>query len=526
MKALQYKLELKSNVLIPRVASGDPNSYSSLLHIPGSVLRGVAIKRLIEVGSGDALRPIFFDSDLCFLHAYPQVGDNNTRSLPTPLSWRTIKDQEYEILNLSAAIDEYEEFQLEKVNAPFSFLFELEEERQKYEAGAYLISPEDWFSLHIQRPRNSNGEREQSQMFRYHSLYKGQDFIGYIISEDSDLLETIQSLLGGIYDVSIGRSHKAEYGRATLTISGEVMGDWKEVTSFGSNDNTITITCLSDVLLRDPNNGSYTTNLEPMIGMKPLHTFATTTMVGGYNRKWNLPLPQAQAIRAGSVFVFDKCDDIKSVLESFQKRGLGERTSEGFGRVAINWQDVDPIKIKPLYETPPTDQRDEYLLDYGNDTSDGLLATRIVENIFNARIKTNLTEKINAVSITKAPTNAQIARLCAVLEQALRGYANDNNLVKAQEKINIYFNSFRRPAKEQFDNAKVDSKKLEEWVLEKVSAPGNIWSDPLGIAEDELPEIGNKQVILEKLAFRYTILYIDGALRHEIKRRKKEAGHE
>ncbi|MHC5770606.1 MAG: hypothetical protein ACYTXI_34500 [Nostoc sp.] len=50
-----------------------------------------------------------------------------------------------------------------------------------------------------------------------------------------------------------------------------------------------------------------TKELEKVLGtLKPQRSFAGNSVVGGFNRKWELPLPQVPVLKAGSVFVFHK----------------------------------------------------------------------------------------------------------------------------------------------------------------------------------------------------------------------------
>jgi len=67
------------------------------------------------------------------------------------------------------------------------------------------------------------------------------------------------------------------------------------------------------------------------------HTIQTI-LVGGFNRKWGLPLLQTPAIKRGSVIALSHFADPNNALSSIYQTGLGERRNEGFGQVAIGWQ--------------------------------------------------------------------------------------------------------------------------------------------------------------------------------------------
>ncbi|MDD3581424.1 MAG: hypothetical protein PHW74_10425 [Desulfobacca sp.] len=66
----------------------------------------------------------------------------------------------------------------------------------------------------------------------------------------------------------------------------------------------------------------------------------------GWQEAWKLPKPEEQAIRRGSVFVFglrngapaltgQRAHDLVAVLTELEKNGLGERPTEGFGRLRV-----------------------------------------------------------------------------------------------------------------------------------------------------------------------------------------------
>ncbi len=69
-------------------------------------------------------------------------------------------------------------------------------------------------------------------------------------------------------------------------------------------------------------------------------------MIGGFNRKWGLPLPQALAVRMGSVLVFKDPGCDPTLLDDLEVRGIGERRAEGFGRIAFNRQRVAQLEAK------------------------------------------------------------------------------------------------------------------------------------------------------------------------------------
>ncbi len=136
--------------------------------------------------------------------------------------------------------------------------------------------------------------------------------------------------------VDIGRSRGVEYGRAEFRFE-EADTDWQETRgSYGVNENRIVVTCLSDVILREPDTGSFSCDLDSLFGCEHDMAYSRIKTIGGFNRTWGMRLPQCQAISAGSVFVYDIAEELN--FESFVEYGVGERTVDGFGRIAIDYQ--------------------------------------------------------------------------------------------------------------------------------------------------------------------------------------------
>lgn len=102
MKALTFQIHLIEPVLITSL-SGDPNSSVGLDYIPGSTIRGLLIRRYLRGSKVDAsdneFRQLFLSGSTRFLNAYPK-SKNGIRTLPTPLSWSSKKDEKEPIYDL------------------------------------------------------------------------------------------------------------------------------------------------------------------------------------------------------------------------------------------------------------------------------------------------------------------------------------------------------------------------------------------------------------------------------------------
>lgn len=76
-------------------------------------------------------------------------------------------------------------------------------------------------------------------------------------------------------------------------------------------------------------------------------------LVGGFNRKWGLELPQTLAVSAGSVLVFEATQTLTpEELLTLEHEGLGDRKAEGFGRFMFFDQPLNRITLSQ-YDSKP-----------------------------------------------------------------------------------------------------------------------------------------------------------------------------
>jgi len=137
--------------------------------------------------------------------------------------------------------------------------------------------------------------------------------------------------------------------------------NWRELDQPFTASETFTLTLLSPMLVRDER-GQFSLDIEPALsarlGVTPevMKIERQAEIIGGFNRKWGLPLPQMTAIAAGSVFTI-KANVSADKLRDLESTGIGERRAEGFGRVAVNlvaademnWESSEP-DLAPLAE--------------------------------------------------------------------------------------------------------------------------------------------------------------------------------
>lgn len=361
MRTLLLTIELLQPLLATGL-DGEPNSAATQPYIPGSLLRGAAIARCLAAAGKPDLDDLaeperaltwnrFFTDRIRFLNGYPAVTQTS-RALPVPLHWKRKKHSN------STQVHEAEtEFKLGHALAtlPRDYF------TPRFGHGGKaidLLAVEEHMRVHMAANADygyavgagvSSGN--PGAIFRYIALAAGQFFLAPVLlcaaseDEQKDDEEWLKKLLAG--NLRLGRARTA-YGE--VRISAVVVDGWSEVPEEaapipGSFD-SFRITLLSDALIRNQQ-GQYLACLDPaelaaslgqnsgdlMIGP----VAAATTIAGGFNRKWNLPLPQTPAIAAGSSFdVLSENPVTATQLQGLIDRGLGERRNEGFGRVAVN----------------------------------------------------------------------------------------------------------------------------------------------------------------------------------------------
>jgi CRISPR-associated protein Csx10 len=379
MHGFTYIIGLLEPVLANSLA-GDANSARSLGYIPGALVRGAMIGAYLAANelpeldaAGDqTARRLFFDGSTRYLHAYPCDESGNQRLLPVPRSFHKRKNDlpvkrktnggqstSYPIFDLSADTFAEEDVQLQGLEDKFCLL--LGDTANSYKANEQL-------NVHTQRDaRKGRATPRHGAVYRYEALAAGTQLAGVILTANAaDAAQLKEWMKERIF--MLGKARAAGYSRAKVIGPPQDIDDsWTEATPAApaapddeeaegyANDapdegDTFTLTLLSETIVRDEN-GHHTLDLLPALrqrlqrdDLRPLSdakVFRKARVIGGFNRKWGLPLPQVAAIAAGSVFVV-KADspltnEDRERLEALQQEGIGERRVEGFGRVAVNW---------------------------------------------------------------------------------------------------------------------------------------------------------------------------------------------
>jgi CRISPR-associated protein Csx10 len=506
MKALTFEIHLLEPLLATRLGGGDSNSAVGFEFIPGSMIRGMVIGRYMQQNRVDAtdaaFRRLFLDGCVRFLNAYPQTY--GWRALPTPLSWHREKDagknEPLHDFAVENPVDDQRQWQ--RVAEPFSYLWVGEDGSTKVK----LMKPDLCINIHTAREDRQRVTKGESTVFRYEALAPEQVFCGVVLADQEDDLESLKRWLPQGEVVHLGGSRLAGYGQACLQ-NVQIQEDWQEYKPVGEDTDAIIVTLLSDALLRDHQTGAHVATLTPVLGCTYEQAFVRVRVVGGFNRKWNLPLPQTQAIQAGSVFVYRAQDDLLQRLKDLEASGIGERRAEGFGRIAVNWHRA--AKIEPVEQS--VSPRLPVILQDSQSTN---LAKRMVERMLRQQLDRALVTAVNRLRIQNPPSNAQLSRMRLVARQAL---SQDN-----AEIVIRHLKGMRRAARDQFQRARIGSDRLDEWLESMAENVQGIW-EVLGVNQRQIPIIGGvKPELTTDLALEYTVRLIDRVLR----KAQKEAANE
>lgn len=540
MIALTFDIHLLTPLLVKRLG-GDPNSAISYPYVPGSVIRGALAVRYYQQHpkldvSDDNSRRLFFDGSTRYLNAYP-LDRLKRRTLPVPLSWVREKEKAlgdgpiYNFAMGEAFLDH-----AKRIEEVFCFFHEEpphqpdddeddwdDEDDSVPEAPTVEFTDLEWhIAIHTARERvKGRATEEEGAVFRYQAL-AAEQYFGGVVLVSSDDADTVAGLLQG-GDFWLGKSRSAGYGRIRIENLQRVP-NWNETESYSglSVGDNATITLLSDLLLRT-NEGAFADELsekmlpEPLnASLKLVRAFKRVAPVGGFNRKWGLPLDQAYVMQAGSAFVFDVTQSVSvAQVRAVEKAGIGERRAEGFGRIAINWPRAAELTVREVQSenssakavamTPITQA----------------LAEKMVERLLRRDLDRLLAGYIQGLTLNEnlqPISNAQLSRLRTIALNALPKRDVKRLLEFLSDK------NLKAKARTHFWMARIADTRALEWLRQRLQAPTTVWQRlGEGGAKIDLPRIGTVEAKLsDELAKEYTIRLIAGILHRAAKERKQQ----
>ncbi|NCC32507.1 MAG: hypothetical protein EOM24_10875 [Chloroflexia bacterium] len=366
-----------------------------------------------------------------------------------------------------------------------------------------LLEPERTLAIHVQRDRVKGRawiERKEMDatetpagtVFRYEALEAGQWFAGVVVCDAAADAQALAQLLASSDTAWLGRSRSATYGKVRLQVEG-VQEDWSETPAPPKPPSRQqTLTLLSDTLLRDAegnlvevlDDATLAAYLGAEVRLDPARTVLHTTMVGGFNRTWQLPVNQERALAAGSVigFTLEAGTLDRAALE---RAGIGERRSEGYGRLAFHWLDaptyqavnVEGKRGPTQSAAPETGQGAALNLPPTDQALAATMARRLfereVDQAIIAFVQRHVWPRIDAETDAPGllPSNSQLARLRVLVRRA---QAIDDTAMVARE-----FARFRPFARTGYERAHLAQRTetLAAWIERLLQEPARVWQE-------------------------------------------------
>lgn len=365
-KYLPFRFVLKSPTLITAL-DGDPNSSVSMSYIPGSTIKGVLASVFLEQAeknpeAEDLLACLLApQSPICCLNCYPEI--DNKRSIPVPLSWKYEKNKDgnewTDLLHSNTA------HLTGKLGGGEGQYWIPDAQDTHFR----IIKPSFTSRLHNQRDRKKGRAWQEEDgtahgsIFFYEALDAGQVFRGeFLITGDSqkECEQRAQVIRAALADKSLflGRSRRSGYGHVSplefFSLERHEHASWRWNDGLDTRwiadsvkaGQEFLVLLTSPCLVRHPDTGMIDPSaLDDALAALFKNRAEVTKnkdrawsfeMVGGFNRKWKLELPQQLAVSAGSVISMKALHDMdKAFLAEVMHKGIGERQSDGFGRILI-----------------------------------------------------------------------------------------------------------------------------------------------------------------------------------------------
>ncbi|MEG4801784.1 type III-B CRISPR module-associated Cmr3 family protein [Microcoleus sp. ARI1-B5] len=541
MKAITFLLHTQQPILATSL-QGDPNSDVSHSYIPGSTIRGMLISRYLRQPDiqdldilDDKIRSLFFDSPTRYLNAYLFDREKEQRTLPVPLCLYKKKgeDSPTEIYNFIQLASPHRPDSPKRLDDKFCIIDE---------SGSISLYKElRRINIHNQRNRQKGrGTNSSGAVFRYDAIDAGQVFQAVVLCNFQEDADTIKSLLKPANNAEtinawIGGSQSAGYGHVTVELLPdentwtEIKIDWEERTQYR---NKLTVTLLSDTIIRD-DRGQYTTDFQHFVKLmskslsldtelKHIDTYASSLNVGGFNRKWGLPLPQVPALAAGSVFVFEQPEELNpQQVRDLEAQGIGERRVDGFGRVVLNWlKEEGQITVEAVKREPDT-------IEFCCSTKAKEIAVQMAERLLRQKLDELLLEQVqsNTPKDSSKIKSSQLSGLMIVARTALTEGKPDRlyELLGLQENLD---NNLTKTARTQFKQTEINGKKLDEQIRDWLRQPDS-WILPAWggknshlLNEEKKPTItiaGQPKTLDYNLSLEYTLRLIMAVAKKMIK---------
>ena len=419
--AMEYEIELQNPVLF----SGSRGLYEDCCdYIPGSTIMGaLAAMYIADHGLGadahrdEAFSRIFLRDGVRFGNGFLKAaaGGRDRTFYPAPAFLALEKRGEGRLINRLNGDDEKKRRKELSGQTAFDW----------GDGKVYLADVEKEVRLHHQRPKDRGighavndliqaGAVDMGQFFSYMCISGGQRFSGVIRGNAGDLRELAACLEKRDWNLRLGRSRTAEYGNARIRLF-QARGGQQEAIS----DRWV-LWLLSPMVFAGescPGETPEQEHLERQIrnrlgcSVEIRDTILKYTRIGGYNGKWNLPLPQHIALAPGSVICIKTGE--KLCASQLEAEFWGDMAGRGCGQVkALPWEEI-PESMKN-YHKIAVDSREAVEKD--ELAAQGILVSEL--EAYRERENQREAQRREAMSIQASlPSAVTIEQLIALMEE-------------------------------------------------------------------------------------------------------------
>ncbi|QNU68457.1 hypothetical protein EHE19_008690 [Ruminiclostridium herbifermentans] len=535
MKYMELTIQTQQPVKLG-FGGGQTDVEKALNYIPGSTIRGMFIQKYIKKNGLSELR-----EDDYWLLKDVYFGDGMIagywegkayQSIPVPMIYFAKKDDLRKNglngLSVKTIMGDKSELSEEEKNVgtgQFCFI-----KRTSKKCNICPVNMVD--NLHI----NIGDDGEDSQLFRYEAIDRDQTFIcmiGYSEEHEDEIKDVIKE--NDI--IYIGGSKSSGYGRCLILDCIKIEEDSvlkREKRVEPSTDKLekqyFTIYALSNLLLKneDGSVASYIPEslLETALGLENIKfekAFTHITITNGFNFKWNGRLVQQSAVAAGSVFVYSfEGNWDKERAKEIEKRGIGERKQEGFGKIIFN-MDMQCSEMK-VYENKDEEKyveekyvnEDKILLD----NEDKETIQRLVNNIYQKRVRDAFRNvgyslkslESNVHNISLSLSNSQISELYYFLMN-LNDNTEDKNKLELKNFVQNIEKRNNSITKKVYSNSYINGTNLFNYLKDmaedktkftsSISGLNNNRVELCGIYSKEITNFEKKKLYLKNILYFY-----------------------
>lgn len=502
------------------------NTEYALDYIAGSSVRGALLggycrKIKINLSREPEIKRHLL-KDVFYLNAYPAAGAQ--RAIPAPLSFMGQKQE----------LSQYNGDEID-VKSVFGNPDDLKpgDRAVKKESFALLSSDkvqgvkvQKSFKLHISVNGRSSDKRDKGEdkraMFRYEALSEDQDFIGYIASEDKELLDQYQHLLEENPVYYVGGSKGSGYGKCRITSLGYVEksprtisgNDWKGKKEFY-------VYMLSDAVIYDrdgfPVNYIPTEILAKYLELDKVEYdkgASDVTRITGYNSTWKAAKPQYMGIKSGSVFRYTFTGSLENkghLIRALEDRGIGIMRQEGFGRFMIL-----PAMSQKHWKGYRKEEQRRAVIELSEENQKQ--ARMMMAHLYYQQVRRGIDRKVvNTAKVS--PHNqwkkTQVTNILDIVEYGFRETPETFRKNMTQYFKEMEDKKSNPAAFRFFNNVKVRNKSLMEFLLDCANTAGDV---DAFIAQEEFKINTAAQRIgfrpSREDVYRYNLEYLDKFLRY------------